>query len=75
MLGWRAFWLLCGPLLYLYFLVPFGDFLVPALQDFTAAFVMHGLDMLGIVNYTDGYVIQIPKARSSSPRRAPDCVS
>lgn len=60
-LGWRAYWLLCGPLLYLYFLVPFGDFLVPALQDFTAAFVMHGLDLLGIVNYTDGYVIQIPQ--------------
>ena len=60
-LGWRAFWLLCGPLLYLFFLVPFGDFLVPALQNFTSAFVMHGLDLLGIVNYTDGYVIQIPE--------------
>ncbi|MEO8715909.1 MAG: exosortase A, partial [Acetobacteraceae bacterium] len=60
-LGWRTFWMLSGPLLYLYFLVPFGDFLTPALQDFTAFFVMHGLDWLGIANYTDGYVIQIPE--------------
>ncbi len=60
-LGWRAYWMLCGPLLYLYFLVPFGDFLTPWLQDFTSFFVMHGLDWLGIVNYTDGYTIQIPE--------------
>lgn len=60
-LGWHAYWMLCGPLLYLYFLVPFGDFLTPTLQDFTAYFVMHGLDLLGIVNYTDGYTIQIPE--------------
>ena len=57
----RAFAALCGPLLYLYFLVPFGDFLTPALQDFTARFVMHGLDLLGVANYTDGYTIQIPE--------------
>ncbi|MBV8869031.1 MAG: archaeosortase/exosortase family protein, partial [Acetobacteraceae bacterium] len=44
-LGGRAFAALSGPLLYLYFLVPFGGFLTPALQDFTARFVMHGLDL------------------------------
>ncbi len=60
-LGWRVFGLLCGPLLYLYFLVPVGTFLTPALQDFTASFVMHGLDLLGVANYTDGYTIQIPE--------------
>ncbi len=60
-LGWRAFGALCGPLLYLYFLVPFGGFLTPALQRFTASFVMHGLDLLGVANYTDGYTIQIPE--------------
>lgn len=60
-LGWRAYRLLCGPLLYLYFLVPFGDFLTPALQDITTFFVMHGLDLLGVANYTDGYTIQIPE--------------
>ncbi|MDQ2803419.1 MAG: exosortase, partial [Pseudomonadota bacterium] len=60
-LGWRLWWLLAGPLLYLYFLVPFGAFITPALQGFTARFVMHGLDLLGIANYTDGYTIQIPE--------------
>ncbi len=60
-LGWRVFGLLCGPLLYLFFLIPFGDFLTPALQDFTAVFVMHGLNLLGVANYTDGYTIQIPE--------------
>ncbi len=60
-LGRQAFAALCGPLLYLYFLVPFGGFLIPALQDFTARFVMHGLDVLGVANYTDGYTIQIPE--------------
>ncbi len=60
-LGWRAFGALCGPLLYLYFLVPFGGFLTPVLQDFTASFVMHGLDLLRVANYTDGHTIQIPE--------------
>ncbi|MBV9777898.1 MAG: exosortase, partial [Acetobacteraceae bacterium] len=60
-LGGRAFAAFSGPLLYLYFLVPFGGFLTPALQDFTARFVMHGLDLLGVANYTDGYTIQIPE--------------
>src|SRR5579862_8398536 len=31
-LGWRAFRALLAPLLFLFFLVPFGAFLVPALQ-------------------------------------------
>ena len=34
-LGWRLWRALSGPLLYLYFLVPFGDFLTPKLQDIT----------------------------------------
>ncbi len=61
MLGWRLYRALMGPLLYLYFLVPFGAFITPALQDFTTAFAMHGLDILGIPNFTDGYTIDIPE--------------
>ena len=34
-LGPRLWWRVAGPLLYLYFLVPFGDFLTPKLQDIT----------------------------------------
>ncbi len=44
MLGPRLWWRLAGPLLYLYFLVPFGAFLTPKLQDITTQiFVTHGL--------------------------------
>ena len=60
-LGWRLYRVLLGPLLYLYFLVPFGSFITPQLQDFTTAFVTHGLDFLGIANYNDGFSIQIPQ--------------
>jgi exosortase A len=59
--GWRSWWALSGPLLYLYFLVPFGEFLVPKLQDVTTVFVRHGLDLLNIPAYIDGYVIEIPE--------------
>ncbi len=60
-LGWRLWWGLAGPLLYLYFLVPFGAFLTPKLQDFTTVFVRHGLDVLNIPAYIDGYTIEIPE--------------
>lgn len=60
-LGWRLYRVLLGPLLYLYFLVPFGSFITPQLQDFTTSFVTHGLDFIGIPNYNDGFSIQIPQ--------------
>ena len=60
-LGWRLYRSLLGPLLYLFFLVPFGAFVTPVLQDITAAFTTHGLDLLGIPNYSDAYTIEIPE--------------
>jgi exosortase A len=60
-LGKRLWWAMAGPLLYLYFLVPFGDFLTPRLQDFTTWFIQRGLDVLGVPAYIDGYVIEIPQ--------------
>ncbi len=60
-LGWRLWWAVSGPLLYLYFLVPFGEFLTPKLQDITAVFIRHGVDILGIPAYIDGYTIEIPE--------------
>ncbi len=57
--GWRLWKAMSGPLLYLYFLVPFGEFLTPHLQDITAVFVRHGLDAVQIPAYVDGYVIEI----------------
>jgi exosortase A len=60
-LGKRLWWAMAGPLLYLYFLVPFGEFLTPKLQDITTWFIRHGLEILGIPAFIDGYVIEIPQ--------------
>ncbi len=61
LLGKRLWWAMAGPLLYLYFLVPFGEFLTPGLQDTTTLFIRHGLEILGVPAYIDGYVIEIPQ--------------
>lgn len=60
-LGPRLWWRVAGPLLYLYFLVPFGAFLTPKLQDITTVFVDHGLRLLHIPAYITGYTIEIPE--------------
>jgi exosortase A len=60
-LGKRLWWAMAGPLLYLYFLVPFGEFLTPGLQDITTWFIRRGLEMLGVAAYIDGYIIEIPQ--------------
>jgi len=58
-LGWELYWALLGPLLYLVFLVPFGAFITPALQSFTAQFIDLGLSALGISHYVSDLVIEI----------------
>lgn len=58
-LGWRLYKTLMGPLLYLVFLVPFGAFLTPVLQVFTAHFIDAGLGVLGIPHYVNDMVIEI----------------
>jgi exosortase A len=60
-LGTRVFWLLLAPLLFLFFLVPSGAFLVPTLQRFTADFSVAGLHWLQIPVFSDGFVIDIPE--------------
>lgn len=49
-----------APFLYLYFLVPSGEFLIPALQAFTARFAVLGLHILAIPVFSNGAVIEIP---------------
>jgi exosortase A len=58
-LGPRLWSALSGAFLYLLFLVPFGAFVTPALQGFTTAFIVHGLDLLGIANHASGNTIEI----------------
>jgi exosortase A len=60
-LGWRLAWAFSAPLLYLFFLVPFGAFLTPALQRFTAGFTDIGLSVLGIPYVMDQFTIEIPE--------------
>jgi len=59
--GWRLWWALSAAFLYLIFLVPFGAFLTPAMQGFTADFVGVGLDVLGIPNRVTALQIEIPE--------------
>ena len=58
-LGWRLYRALMAPLLFLVFLVPFGAFTTPALQRFTAAFVVAGLNTIGIPNYATDLTIEL----------------
>ena len=58
-LGWRLFRALRAPLVFLVFLVPFGAFVTPALQQFTAGFIVRGLNVLGIANYATDLTVEI----------------
>jgi exosortase A len=60
-LGPRCWRTASAPLLYLFFLVPIGGFLISPLQSFTARFMATGLDMLRIPNYSTGVTIEIPE--------------
>jgi len=60
-IGWQGFRALLAPALFLFFLVPFGAFLVPLLQRVTAIFAITGLELLGIPVFADGMTIQIPE--------------
>jgi len=60
-LGWRMWWALSAAFLYLSFLVPFGAFVTPALQQFTASFIVVGLRMLHIPFEANSFQITIPE--------------
>ena len=59
-LGRTLFRALLAPLAFLVFLVPFGAFVTPALQHFTARFIEVGLNLLRIPNYVTDLTIEIP---------------
>ena len=59
-LGTRAARVLLFPLAYMLFLVPFGEFLIAPLQEFTAEFVVRGVRLAGIPVFLDGLFIYIP---------------
>jgi exosortase A len=59
-LGWRLVRAMFFPLGFLFFAVPFGDFLIPTLQDLTAVMVVEGLRLISIPVYIDGVFLSIP---------------
>ncbi len=49
------------PLGYLFFLVPFGEFLIPPLMEFTAEMTVAAVRLSGVAIYQDGLYLAIPK--------------
>lgn len=59
LLGPRVYRIILFPALFLFFLVPMGEYLIPPLQRFTTWFIDIWLNMLGILHYTEGNLIQL----------------
>jgi EpsI family protein len=61
--GWRALWVLKFPLAYLVvFAVPWGDAMVGPLQDITARFAVHALNLTGVPVLMNGRELITPSA-------------
>ncbi len=58
--GWRVALYLVFPLLFLFFMVPMGDDLVPPMMEFTATFTVEALKLTGIPVYRDGLFFTLP---------------
>jgi exosortase A len=58
-LGLQIYRTILFPSLFLFFLVPMGEYLIPPLQHFTTHFISAGLTLLGIPHYTEVNVIQL----------------
>lgn len=59
-LGVRIFRLLLFPITYLWLLVPTGEFVVPTLQKVATAGSEWLLNISGIPNFVEGFLIQVP---------------
>ncbi len=60
LLGWRVTQAILFPLAFLFFAVPFGDFLTPVLMQYTADFTVAALRASGIPVYREGMQFVIP---------------
>jgi len=65
MLGLRVARAITFPLGFLFFAVPFGEFLIPPLMDFTANFVVTALQITGIPVFREGTFFTIPSGQWS----------
>ena len=64
-LGWRVAVAILFPLGFLFFSVPFGDFLLPTLMEWTADFTVLGLRLSGIPVFREGQLLIIPSGHWS----------
>lgn len=60
LLGTECVRLLAFPLGFLFFSVPFGEFLFPSMMDLTTEFVVHALRFTGVPVYVEGHSLVIP---------------
>lgn len=60
LLGWELFWALLFPLMFLFFAVPMGEFLIQPLMGVTADFTVTMLQTTGIPVYREGTFFSIP---------------
>jgi exosortase A len=58
--GWAVARELTFPLLFLFFAVPFGEFLVPVMMEYTADFTVAALQASGLPVYREGLQFVIP---------------
>lgn len=59
-LGTRALRVIWFPLGYLLLMVPFGEFLVPTLMEWTADFAVLAVSLSGVPVFQDGFVFSLP---------------
>ncbi|WP_418647191.1 exosortase A [Thauera butanivorans] len=64
-LGWKLGRVLLFPLLFLFFAVPIGDFMLPTLMHYTAEFTVWALRLSGVPVYQEGLHFVVPNGRWS----------
>lgn len=62
-LGWRLSRVLLFPLLFLFFGLPIGEFMVPTLMHYTAEVTVWALRLSGVPVYQDGLHFVVPNGR------------
>jgi exosortase len=66
--GTQIYRALLFPSLYLFFLVPFGQYFIPPMQEFAAWFTDVGLLLLKVPHFTEGTLIELPSSRPAASK-------
>lgn len=59
-LGFKAVWVIAFPLAFMLFAVPFGEFLIAPMMEFTAIFTVNAIRMSGIPVFWEGLFFTLP---------------